>query len=43
LEINILRKAHIMTTITTAFILSRTSEGASDMAEDEPGDAVQVA
>ena len=29
--------------ITTAFILSRTSEGVSDMAEDEHGDAAQVA
>jgi hypothetical protein len=29
--------------ITIAFILSRTSEAASDMAEDEPGDAAQVA
>jgi hypothetical protein len=29
--------------ITTAFMLGRTSEGASDMAEDESGDAAQVA
>jgi hypothetical protein len=29
--------------ITIAFILSRTSEGASDMAEDEHGNAAQVA
>jgi hypothetical protein len=29
--------------ITIAFILSRTSESASDMDEDEHGDAAQVA